>query len=87
MMSYVKAKYYNFTIEMEMVYLSTCKPCQQNQSDPRKYLVVNRIKCVKLASTYQVDNTDMQSQGDGDFIMVYHDHVTKFIYVRALKIK
>lgn len=38
---------------------------------------------------YQVDLIDIQSQGDGKlrFIMVYQDHLTKFILLRPLKKK
>lgn len=37
----------------------------------------------------QVDLIDLQSQADGDykFIMVYQDHLTKFVRLRALKTK
>lgn len=43
----------------------------------------------EMNSRTQVDLIDMQSQADGEyrFIMVYQDHVTKFVQIRALKTK
>lgn len=43
----------------------------------------------EMNSRAQVDLIDMQSQADGEyrFIMVYQDHVTKFVQIRALKTK
>jgi hypothetical protein len=89
MMREVKAKYKNITVEMVMIYLNLCEPCQKKQSVPRKGLVVKPIKSSELNSRCQVDLIDMQSQADGDFkfIMVYQDHLTKFIQLRALKTK
>lgn len=43
----------------------------------------------EMNSRTQVDLIDMQSQADGEyrFIMVYQDHVTKFVQIKALKTK
>jgi len=43
----------------------------------------------EMNSRAQVDLIDMQSQADGEyrFIMVYLDHVTKFVQIRASKTK
>ena len=40
-------------------------------------------------STAQVDLIDMQSQPDGDlkWILVYQDHLTKFVQLRPVKSK
>jgi len=42
-----------------------------------------------MNSRCQVDLIDIQSQADGEFrfIMIYQDHLTKFIQLRALKSK
>ncbi|GBL92082.1 KRAB-A domain-containing protein 2 [Araneus ventricosus] len=94
MMREVKTTYKNITIEMVMIYLNLCEPCQmkqsvprKGQSVPRKSLIVKPIVSSVLNSRCQVDLIDMQSQADGDFkfIMVYQDHLTKFIQLRALK--
>jgi len=43
----------------------------------------------KMNSRDKVDLIDMQSQTDGEyrFIMVYQDHIIKFVRIRALKTK
>lgn len=42
-----------------------------------------------MNSRCQVDLIDMQTQPDGDykFILVYQDHLTKFVQIRPLKTK
>ncbi|XP_072380698.1 KRAB-A domain-containing protein 2-like [Diabrotica undecimpunctata] len=56
-------------------------------SIPKKGLVVKRILSSAFNLRCQVNLIDMQSQADGDykFIMVYQDHLTKFVQHRALK--
>ena len=55
----------------------------------RKSLVVKPILSSAMNSRCQVDLIDMQSQPDGDYkwIMVYQDHLTKFIVIQAQKTK
>lgn len=89
MMAELKSKYKNITIELINTYLNLCEPCQKKMSIPKKGLVVKPIKSNEFNSRCQVDLIDMQSQADGDykFIMVYQDHLTKFVQMRALKTK
>lgn len=82
-------KYANITTEIIMIYLSLCKACYLKRSKKRKGLTVKPILHTQFNSRSQVDLIDMQSQPDGDFkfIMVYQDHLTKFVNIRALKSK
>ncbi|XP_072392374.1 KRAB-A domain-containing protein 2-like [Diabrotica undecimpunctata] len=88
-MKELKKKYKNITVEFVKVYLNLCVPCQKKMSIPKKGLVVKPILSSAFNSRCQVDLIDMQSQADGDykFIMVYQDHLTKFVQLRALKTK
>lgn len=89
MMKELKGKYKNITAELVVIYLNLCEPCQKKLSIPKKGLVVKPIKSSEFNTRCQVDLIDMQSQADGDFkfIMVYQDHLTKFVQLRALKSK
>lgn len=72
-----------------MLYLALCEPCQKKLSVPKKGLVVKPTKSNEFNSRCQVDLIDMQTQADNDskFIMVYQDHLTKFVILRPLKTK
>ncbi|XP_023230700.1 KRAB-A domain-containing protein 2-like [Centruroides sculpturatus] len=67
-------KYANITKQMINLYLSMCVTCQEKKT--------KKERC-------QVDLIDFQTQPDGKFkfIMVYQDHLTKFILLRALESK
>eukprot|EP00102_Acyrthosiphon_pisum_P027906 XP_016665116.1 PREDICTED: KRAB-A domain-containing protein 2-like [Acyrthosiphon pisum] len=88
-MAEIKKKYKNLTQEVVLMYLKFCGPCQTKLSSKRKGLVVKPIIHSEMNSRCQVDLIDMQSQADGEFrfIMVYQDHLTKFVQLRALKSK
>ncbi|XP_072398311.1 KRAB-A domain-containing protein 2-like [Diabrotica undecimpunctata] len=87
MIKELKTKYKNITVEL--VYLNLCVPCQKKISIPKKGLIVKPILSSAFNSRCQVNLIDMQSQADGDykFIMVYQDHLSKFVQLRALKTK
>lgn len=89
MVKELKNKYKNITLELITIYLNLCQPCQKKMNIPKKGLVVRPIKSTEFNSRCQVDLIDMQSQADGQykFIMVYQDHLTKFVQLRALKTK
>ncbi|XP_039303442.1 KRAB-A domain-containing protein 2-like [Solenopsis invicta] len=82
-------KYANITNEMINIFLSMCETCQQKRSKRKKGLVSKSILHSEMNSRCQVDLIDMQSQADEQFkfIMVYQDHLTKFILLRALQSK
>ncbi|XP_026811263.1 KRAB-A domain-containing protein 2-like [Rhopalosiphum maidis] len=54
-----------------------------------KGLVIKLMVFSEMNSRCQVDLIDMHTQGDGEFwlIMVYQDHLTKFVQLRPLKTK
>jgi len=84
MMAEIKKKYKNLTQEVVLMFLKFCGPCQTKLSSKRKGLVVKPITHSEMNSRCQVDLIDMQSQADGEFrfIMVYQDHLTKFVHLR-----
>lgn len=85
----INIKYKNITREMIVTYVNLCMICEKKHSVPKKGLVVRPILSKNMNSRCQVDLIDMQSQADGEykFILVYQDHLTKFIQLRPLKSK
>lgn len=55
----------------------------------KKEVVVNSMVFLEFNSRFQVDLIDFQAQPDKDykFIMVYQDHLTKFVVLKASKTK
>lgn len=89
MVAEINKQYCNITKESIMTYLRLCAQCQKKSPNPRKGLVSRPILHSKFNSRAQVDLIDMQSQSYNDyrFIMVYQDHVTKCVLLKALKTK
>ena len=83
----IHSKYKNITREMIGIYLSLCKTCGKRHNASRKSAAENSILNTEMNSRGQVDIINMVSQQDGEykFIMVYRDHVTKFVQMRPLK--
>ncbi|XP_067134166.1 KRAB-A domain-containing protein 2-like [Centruroides vittatus] len=81
--------YANITREMISIFLSMCKTCQRKKSMRKMGLVSKPILHSEMNSRCQVDLIDMQMQEDHGFkfIMVYQDHLTKFVLLRALQSK
>ncbi|XP_022910048.2 KRAB-A domain-containing protein 2-like [Onthophagus taurus] len=79
----------NVTKEMINIYLSMCEVCQRKKSKSKQGLVSKPILYIEMNSRCQVDLIDIQSQADREykFIMVYQDHLTKFVVLRSLKTK
>jgi len=79
-------KYKNITRESIMLYLNLCISCQKKSSTAKKGLVVKPIISNELNSKCQIDLIDMQAQPDGNykFILVYQDHLKKFVLLRPL---
>ncbi|CAK9816188.1 KRAB-A domain-containing protein 2 [Anthophora plagiata] len=89
MLKELQVKYKNITYEVVMLYLNLCKQCQMKHSAPKKGIVVKPMVSSELNSRCQVDLIDLQSNRNGEykFIMVYQDHLTKFVQLRPLKTK
>jgi len=82
-------KYKNITVEAIMTYLKLCEPCQKKQKTLKKSIVIKPILHSEMNSRCQIDLIDLQINPDGNykFILVYQDHFTKFVILRALKTK
>lgn len=82
-------KYANVTKQMILLYLSMCETCQEKRTKKKRGLVSKPILHSEMNSRCQVDLIDFQSQPDGKFrfIMVYQDHLTKFVILRPLESK
>lgn len=85
----VNTKYKNITRDIIMLYLNSCESCQKKGSTAKKGLVVKPIISSEMNSRCQIDLIDMQAQSDGEykFILVYQDHLTKYVLLRPLKHK
>ena len=72
-----------------MLYLSLCVPFIKRLTVPKKGLVIKTMIFSEMNSRAQVDMIDMQSQADGDlkWILVYQDHLTKFVQLRPVMSK
>lgn len=82
-------KYKNITRNDIETFLHFCEPCQQKQKGSKKGVVVKPIISPDFNSRCQVDLIDFQSHPDGKFkfIMVYQDHLTKFVVLKPLEFK
>jgi len=82
-------KYKNITRCDIEVFLQLCEPCQQKQKGVKKGVVFKPIISPEFNSRCQVDLIDFQSHPDGKykFILVYQDHLTKFIILKPLEHK
>jgi len=82
----LNAKYKTITSECLMMYLNLCEPCQKKGNSVKKGLVAKPIISTEMNSRCQVDLIDMQAQPDGNyrFILVYQDHLTKYVLLKPL---
>ena len=83
-------EYSNVTVEMIKAYLDCCKYCaEEKKRRMTTGCVVKPILSSKFNERAQMDLIDFQSLPDGEFkwIMVYQDHLTKFVVLRPLKAK
>ena len=89
MLSELKKKYCNITKESVMIYLRLCIYCQKKSSSRKRGIVTKPILHSSFNSRAQLDLIDMQSQcyNDYRFIMVYQDHLTKYVLLNPLKTK
>jgi hypothetical protein len=89
MLRETRKKYKNITQNEVKLFLELCQPCQQKLKGPKKGIVVKPLLFKEMNSRCQVDLIDFQSHPDGEhkFIMVYQDHLTKFVLLHALKNK
>lgn len=79
-------KYKNVTVETIVTYLRLCETCRKKQKLLKKGFVVKPILHNELNSRCQIDLIDMQTNPDGvmKFILVYQDHLTKFVLLRPM---
>lgn len=82
-------KYKNIARSIIELFLSLCEPCQQKQKGTKKGVVVKPMVFNEFNSRCQVDLIDFQSHPDGKylFIIVYQDHLTKFVILKPLEFK
>ena len=83
-------KYTNVTRDALELFKSYCQECQKKRKRPMtKGVVVRPILTNEFSSRGQIDLIDMQSIAHNSFkwILVYQDHLTKFVIIRALTSK
>jgi len=83
-------KYANVSIEALELFKELCEECQLKKRQlASKSLVVKPIVSKEFNSRGQMDLIDMQSLSYNDYryIIVYQDHMTKFVVLRTLKSK
>ncbi|CAB0039376.1 unnamed protein product, partial [Trichogramma brassicae] len=74
---------------MVNLYLTMCEICEQKKVKRHRGLVSKPILHDQMNSRCQVDFIDYQAQAVDGFkwVMVYQDHLTKFVMLKALKTK
>lgn len=82
-------KYANISQEIVTLFIEGCENCQLKRNKIKKGLVVKPIISNHFNSRCQIDLIDLQSRPDDNykFILVYQDHLTKYIQLKALKTK
>ncbi|XP_025423809.1 KRAB-A domain-containing protein 2-like [Sipha flava] len=83
----LNSKYKNITRETIMLYLGSCEFCQKKSSTSKNRLEVKHSAPEeKNSRCCEIGVIDMQTQPDGNykFILVYQDHLTKFVNLRPL---
>lgn len=89
MIKKLSIKYKNIATSVIELFLSLCEPCQQKQKGIKKGIVVKPMVFNEFNSRCQVDLIDFQSHPDGKyrFIVVYQDHLIKFVILKHLEFK
>ncbi|XP_063290440.1 zinc finger protein 420-like [Pelobates fuscus] len=89
MIKQLNTLYTNITQAQIKMFLDLCEPCQQKQKSAKKGIVVKPIISSHFNCRCQVDLIDFQSQPDGKFkfLLVYQDHLTKFVVLKPLTSK
>ncbi|GBN12263.1 KRAB-A domain-containing protein 2 [Araneus ventricosus] len=82
-------KYKNVTRHDIELYIHLCEPWRKKQKSIKKGIVVKPMIFSEINSRCQVDLIDFQSQPDREykFIVVYQDHLTKFVILKSLTSK
>ncbi|XP_071055094.1 KRAB-A domain-containing protein 2-like [Onthophagus taurus] len=89
MMKKTKEKYKNIVRTEILLFINLCAPCQMKQKREKKGIISKPMIFNDLNSRCQVDLIDYQSHADGKyrFVLVYQDHLTKFVILRPLESK
>ena len=88
----LKKKYTGFSRKIVLAFVGMCQECQLQKSKKSiKSVVTKPIRRSDFASRGQVDLIDMQASGEinspYNFLLVYQDHLTKFVVLRPIKSK
>lgn len=92
MMKELASRYKNITRRDVELFIQLCESCQKNKRAVKKRVpavVKTSSTGFEFNSRCQVDFVDFQYNPDGDykFMLVYRDHFTKFVILKALKSK
>ena len=88
----LKGQYAGFTRGLILAFVGSCQECQlQKSRKSLKNVVTHPIRTQDFASRGQVDLIDFQASNEVNlpyrFLLVYQDHLTKYIVLRPLKTK
>ena len=88
----LKKRYAGFSRKLVLAFVALCPECQLQKSKKSiKSIVVKPIRSSDFSSRGQVDLIDMQASGSENspynFLLVYQDHLTKFVILRPLRRK
>ncbi|XP_030765291.1 KRAB-A domain-containing protein 2-like [Sitophilus oryzae] len=89
MMKKTKEKYKNIVRTEVLLFINLCVSCQTKQKRQKKGIVSKPTIFNDWNSRCQVDLIDYQSHADGKYryVLVYQDHLTKFVILRPLETK
>ena len=88
----LKSQYTGFSRSLVLAFVSSCQECQlQKSRKSLKNIITHPIRSPDFASRGQVDLIDFQASNEVNlpykFLLVYQDHLTKFVVLRPLKRK
>lgn len=85
----IKQKYKNITRDDILLFIHLCDKCQMKHKSEKKGVVSKPMIFNDFNLRCQIDLIDYQSHPDREFkfLMVYQDHLTKFVILRPLKRK
>lgn len=89
MLKDLRDRYYNINQEVVTKFVQLCDVCEMKRNKQHCHEVVKPILTQEFNGRCQVDLIDFQSRPDGEykFVLVYQDHLTKYVVLRALKTK
>lgn len=89
MLKNLRERYFNINERVVAAFLKMCPVCERKRNKSHRKEIVKPILTHDLNGRCQVDLIDYQTRPDREykFVLVYQDHLTKYVLLRPLKTK